>query len=130
MLHSSHDKTLTLRDLANEVLRLADENPDAVYCPPNDSDACFYVHTTGLGEAIPDTGCVFGRALQNLGVSTNDLRHRDLSIERLLVRLKEFPKVRFIDDVPNEFADAQIEQDRGTPWGEAVKPLRLFMGQE
>lgn len=116
----------TLEDIRREVLAIADERPDFVYTAQKEREglgvgaSCSYtgarLHSTD-GEA-----CIYGQALTRLGVPQDTLMGLSTNIVSLL-------SSKFGLDVHNiDYDDAlrlvQFAQDAGTPWGEAVKPLR------
>ena len=98
------------------------ENPDYVYRAPEHMDmlgagACYYVHTSVVGDEEPTPGCVIGHVLHRLGVPLADLakkeyRTADDVIDYLMPRVSE--AVRW-----TAFR-VQDEQDRFAPWGEAL----------
>ena len=126
---------ITIVDVANEVIRLGREHPEFVYSAQDQT--CLYVHEDFNGEVIPGTGCIFGRALQNLGIPANSLKRVTVGISSLLYNLQISENGR----APGEgvegrrchrrhrraFIACQGAQDAGSTWGEAIEPLeRLF----
>lgn len=122
--------TTTATNLIEEVLRLADEHPDAVYKSPGGRTVCFYT----LGEAAGQSGCIFGQALRNTGVDLTGLRAKEtvysqvMGINHALEFLGiDLPDDNDLSEVLNTTQDAQ---DRYEPWGEAVKPLRSYLAEQ
>lgn len=107
--------SFTLEDLAAKLREVAAERPDYVYV--NDRDApcrCVYWHES---EGAP--GCIFGHALQRLGVDVSSIISAGI---RLVLNGWDVPG----DYGP--FVAVQNAQDGGAgvgrlPWGECVKAL-------
>ncbi|WP_280350411.1 hypothetical protein [Nocardia abscessus] len=101
------------------VRKRAADNPDKVYQPvemDEGGESCVYVerdHETG--ELVGS--CLIGCALVDIGVPAERLDYVQMSFSTLN-SVAEF-------GIPVTVADwaqgAQIEQDRGTTWGESVK---------
>ena len=104
--------------LTKEVLRLAKESPNYVYPSIQDGisvPSCYY--TKG---ATPECkGCIFGVALQNLGVSKERLEEFGQSAIHYLIEANT--------KLLEVFVTVQVMQDNGEPWGEAVKPLKEYL---
>ena len=115
--------TPTLEQIAREVVRLADENPEHTYQPPEDSDSCLYIHTDDDGAPLPGTGCIFGQALQNLGVDREALLDDEQPINELLRDLDAAA-----DWVPGEFWIAQTEAGRRRGVGQGRQPRPQLAG--
>lgn len=60
---------LTVDQIIDEVRKLASEHPATVYPGIGDKNSCFY----DKPDCGPGTGCIFGQAMQRLGVSLDDL---------------------------------------------------------
>ena len=102
-----------------EVLRLADAYPDTIYDAPEESlwntPKCSYIH----GKAGPSEGCIFGQALQNLGVPQFVLKYHDGTIGPIdsLCKALNLPYRDY-------WGSIQSKQDCGKTWGEAVQVLK------
>lgn len=101
---------ITVGDVNAELKRLMQENPDFIYrsvgglngsCQYTDGDNC--------------TGCIFGQALTNLGISEEDLKKvENQPIHSAWVDLGQ-PR---LDEKMNlVWSDIQSEQDIGNKWG-------------
>lgn len=114
---------ITAEDLINEVLRLAEEHPGAVYEPPAQASpfvTCFYTK----GQAGGGTGCIFGQALTNLGaemvwVVEMEQAGSTKSITHLMVEMD----IDCSTDVKSKLSEVQGSQDRGRTWAYAVGPI-------
>lgn len=123
---------ITFEKVKDAVINLANETPDRVY---NRSDSitaiCSYISDSpalldDYGEVVyvddpgEGRGCIFGRALQNLGVPVPVLHSFEgTNISKVLDELG-------CDLTPTQsgtFDGAQERQDSGDPWGELVKRL-------
>lgn len=123
---------ITFEKVKDEVIRLAKETPDRVYDSGDSPTAiCSYISDSpvlldGHGEAVytddpgEGRGCIFGRALQNLGVPVSVLYSFDgNSISEVLDNLGCALTYTQFD----LFESTQEMQDHGTPWGELVERL-------
>ena len=111
---------ITLEQLKNEVLKLADASPTNHYIWERGQNSCWYVSGSCTNGSV---GCIFGQALIKLGVPKERLQAREGdSIGTVLKILK------IVDAVPpsHPFNIAQQIQDQGRDWAEAVLPIRLF----
>ncbi|MEU9871073.1 hypothetical protein AB0C87_24800 [Actinomadura sp. NPDC048021] len=99
---------LTFEAIEKAVRELAEERPDFRY-DKGDSATCLY----NPDDRQP--GCLFGQALIRIGHRLPD--HVRGSINRVLVELE----VETTQQQRNWALDAQASQDKGVPWGEAVK---------
>lgn len=104
--------TFTVKQIDAELRKLMKEKPDFVYSPKG-SGRCFY-NQGPAGEPDRCDGCIFGQALQNLGVPksqlTSDACIRDFAIDFLTE-----------GEAPKYWEQVQIHQDEGMPWGELVQ---------
>jgi hypothetical protein len=113
---------ITLEQVKAEVIKLGQEQPDFVYNPnynlesnpDNLSPFCFY--NKGAIDGPECNGCIFGQALQRLGVPIKRLDGVYDSINYLLSDLG------ITGDV-GDLVKVQAAQDIGTSWGEATKHL-------
>lgn len=89
-----------------KLIELSDENPEFVYSdgnrgcnynsgPSNDPDSC--------------DGCIFGQALQRLGISKEELDIRSYIDSIAVSKGMSLP--------PRYWREIQFKQDSGTPWG-------------
>ena len=120
---------ITFEKVKDAVIHLANETPDRVY---NRSDSptaiCSYisdspallseygdaVYVDDLGEG---RGCIFGRALQNLGVPVSVLHSFEgNNISEVL----DYLGCELTPIQSGTLDGAQERQDFGTPWGELV----------
>lgn len=123
--------TPTLRDFVAEALRLADENPEAVYESPNEGSSCYYTS----GEAGGCCGCLFGQAGTNLGVDMAQFDHESAAdvptvggVLGTLIALDEVSGTRFqLSLISRELAEAQGYQDRKLPWVRSTPSLKAAL---
>ena len=104
---------LTVEQVETELRRLAAAQPDFVYNDTGRTVKCSYIH--GIIEGPENKGCIFGQALQNLGVPAEELREPD-PIRPLWNDLNS-------EKCPLSWGSVQSEQDHGASWGEAIKEL-------
>lgn len=105
--------TFTIAQLINEVIRLANENPNYVYPAKIDEHRgriCSYL----ASEEQP--ACIFGKAIANLGVQLQDW-HDGTGIVTVLRNLG----VQFNGHQELWMKSVQNAQDGGVPWGTALK---------
>lgn len=95
--------------LTEEVLRLAEEYPEAI-------GSCSYVR----GSAGSGVGCIFGQALKNIGVSESFLEEFDTEAAIGISTLSR----RLGLEYDPRWSEVQDLQDSEVPWGVAVKDLR------
>ncbi len=101
--------TPTVKDIIQEVRRLAKESPDNKY---ENIDGCFYSQGMCTNGSI---GCMFGQAFKNLGIKIPDNLDRSGIVGVLSeLKLSEF------NDHSMWCLDVQKLQDTRTTWGEAV----------
>lgn len=102
---------LTVEKIESEVRRLATVYPDTRYENVPGSK-CSYT----TGHTPSGSGCIFGQALQNLGVPLNVLKEwdddGDSAIQQMLPRLGL--------TAPVTWAIIQEHQDNGEEWSTAV----------
>lgn len=122
--------TFTVTDVVNRIIVLSQEDPDFVYTTqlgtditdPLHSPSCSYL---GASLTTPNTGrpCIVGQALQDLGVSREDLAEYEMEAGRDVVK-------GLLDDHSNPSSEytfiglTQQIQDDGHPWGTAVNESR------
>ena len=94
----------------NELEKLSKENPDFIYS--NDDNMCYYNKGP---EDNPEkcSGCIFGQALQNMGVSRESLNFIG-PIDEVLTQQLPIN----LDEIPRDWARIQYEQDIGCKWGD------------
>lgn len=106
----------TIHDVVAEVRSIASAHPDYTYRQDNEAEgaSCSYVNnmdgTTG--------GCIVGRALQNLGMTREELIKYEN--KNAFVMLAD---IFFSDGVKERHwvSGVQSDQDMGLTWGEAVE---------
>ena len=117
----------TMEDLRREVLALADERPDFVYTTQKEREGLgsgtFCSYTGAVLYSTKGEACIFGQALTRLGVPQEVLMGNSNTISSVLDDYLgfEWADVRQVYD---PFIAAQQFQDGGTPWGDAVQPIR------
>lgn len=107
-------KELTVDQVNTELRRLITENPDFVYTPKPKLGGCNYL-TGPSYEPNRCNGCIFGQALQNLGVPKSDLK-----INRTITSLWVY---WFSYEPPEFWRKIQCRQDAGHPWGNLLEFL-------
>lgn len=123
---------ITFEKVKDAVINLANQTPDRVYDRSDSITAiCSYISDSPVlldehGEVVytddpgEGRGCIFGRALQNLGVPVSVLCSFDgTNISEVLERLG----CGLTQTQSDLFEGAQERQDYGTPWGELVELL-------
>lgn len=116
---------LTLDQFKEQVLKLAEENPDFVYLDQGFEDVigCSYLGAS-LEDHTEGVGCIMGQAMTALGVSDDDLyAWEGLPIGTILNKPGLFSDVK---DCSFErktlfFERVQSSQDMGVAWGLAVQ---------
>jgi len=110
-----------LEKLRQEVVRLADENPDFRYNTSGKKAGCKYNGPARSSDELagPDCkGCLFGQALQNMGW---DVEH-ELNYGGEIHSLLESISPEFADSISiNSLQHVQTRQDNGTAWKEATR---------
>ena len=116
-----------VKQLAVEVVKLGDENPDFIYNTSGRISGCHYNGPATLKtgnsstpiQAGPDcSGCIFGQALQNMGW---DHDYEMKSTKTISGLIYDFGKTSFDFDYLNR---VQMRQDEGQSWGEAIILLK------
>ena len=107
------DKDLTVEQVNTELRRLAKETPNFIY-NPSGNGFCHY--TKGHKDGPECNGCIFGQALQNLGVPKTEFPTQQTPIYNLWQNLTGTKP-------PESWSDVQSAQDKGGTWGEAIKEL-------
>ena len=115
--------TVSINDVANEIIRLGESSPDFVYSSDRDNGTCFYLNSDGSGD------CIVGTALRNLGIGIDLMKSADARIlnkdavgaESLLDDIfgKDNDK-----DIAFLISEVQADQDVAIPWGEAINHLK------
>lgn len=130
-IQSMKGNTVMARDdmrLILAVIEAADARPDYEY--KSDHIRCVYVDTEY--DPITDEitahkpSCLIGCGLAAVGIPLDELieHGNGLSASEMIERLGALEVSR---DVKWLMADVQNAQDRNTPWGEAVKPLKAYL---
>ena len=121
-----------VKQLAAEVVKLGEENPDFIYNTSERLAGCHYngpaTIKTGTSstpiQAGPDcSGCIFGQALQNMGWD-------DQSEMNCGENIAEIFSGRIVDVLTSRtrewiisFKETQIDQDNGLSWGKSVERI-------
>lgn len=126
-------KKLSLKEIAKEIIRVGEENPDFVYTDQHSEDelaGCGYTgKSIGTNEG---QGCIVGQALMNLKVPEDRLTNLDDFFTEVVTRsllqkyIKKYDKYRdymLLSVIHN----VQVRQDNCYSWGEAITPLKEFM---
>lgn len=123
--------SVTFAQVVEVTQRLADANPEHVYRAPEHMEGlgprCYYVHTNeDVAKTPRSAGCIVGAVLNELGVPLESLQQCEGSPAWLPVEtFLEFP-----DGERTQAQDflgfAQVRQDEGTSWGNAVAGARIF----
>lgn len=107
-------KNVTNEDLLRTLREVAAEQPEKVYkSPAGAGGSCFYVHGN-------EPGCIVGHALHRLGVPLETLKEHESDAARAPLN-DLFPEVT--EGAMDLVDSVQYLQDRGEPWGEAIKAL-------
>lgn len=114
----SEPTRFTAKDLAREVLRLADQHPTATY-EASVPGECLYA----AGDAAGACGCLMGQAMRALGVTDDELTEMDANGEGITAQLTRL-SIDWDTDIAFALDCAQTQQDHGYPWGQAVAPVR------
>ncbi len=113
----------TVRQLIQEVKRLANQNPDFVYQSCNNT--CFYTRS----ENNNDCGCIFGQAILNLQPDLKEkLQEFDnsTSVPRIHILLKKLGmKLSLMQK--SWCAAVQSSQDRKCSWSHAIQYAERFV---
>ncbi len=109
----------TLSELRAEVTQIANFSTFA-YQNPDGSSACLYAHKDSEGELC--SGCIFGRALNNLGVDLTELHRSGGFIDELLAENTWITKEGVKKDKQNLrwCCWFQKMQDMQVPWGKCL----------
>ena len=109
----------TIEQVDDALRKVINRDPHFVYTEKT-ATACYY-HQGPFHDPERCDGCVFGQALQLLGVSKDDLADIDTSIAS--IRQVEFdflpPKVTR----PDYWCHMQAQQDGGAAWGDLLEYL-------
>lgn len=125
------EKTVTTKDLIDEVRRVSELEPDFVYNEDGSESECSY-----FGRDRGDTSgnpCIVGKALKNLEVDTTKLLARESNGTggRIgFVLLKGFIPVTSLVDSERAWLNAvQFYQDCGLTWAVSVKRADKVIGR-
>jgi len=115
-------KDLTEDQVNKELIRVADKYPDYIYNANRDTVTCYY--NRSIHDGNPDiTGCIFGMVFQNLGVSQDSVELRGGLIRALWWGYHETHNAT----LTSVWSKVQNLQDKGSSWGEAIKPLKEYL---
>lgn len=116
--------------LMTEMRRLADEDPNFIYTEQTeDSVECSYL---GQSTDEPHLGrpCIVGQAMQNLGVTKTFLETVEGDEARDAIGKHLDPNSvisSHFENMLKSINKVQDSQDRGAPWGEAVRHLDRYL---
>lgn len=120
--------TLTMQQIGQRMIELADERPTHVYRRPEGrtNGPCFYAHR---GSTEPNGGgCIVGQALASLGVPLSRLEDNGLPAQDLMWSLGYVDyDGTYNDETLRVIRGAQSDQDNGFAWGDAVANLRYHL---
>lgn len=130
---------ITLED-ARKGLKLAVEarGADYVYTHSDqykNSGTCLYVGHEGEDEDSDIVvGCIVGEAFDRLGLFGTDAYHTSLYFELIdyegsVSDLTDIHGVQMTSAAQNYLASAQIRQDRGGTWGEAISQADFYISE-
>ena len=111
---------ITYEQLRDEVVRLCQTYPDAVYDYKEEYYGnCYY--TKGCVNGLDTEGCLFGQALCNLGLS-EQVKERDSKKQWAIQNL--LPDILDTSALNRDWmSNAQEHQDVGTPWGQVYSEI-------
>lgn len=107
----------TLRDLLNETIRLAKENPTYRYESPIGYNMCLYTEA----KDSKTKGCLLGQALINLDPTLRIPLDKEWSCSTIgIVLMYMFNRTE--ENIPtlNELCIIQRLQDQGVEWGKCI----------
>lgn len=116
-----------VKQVEDALREIVAANPNRVYRTPSgyipDGIAmCFYVHNAGTANAEP--GCLIGKLAHKLGASLDSMAPFERGSSYVLMAgLFDFPhnSETELSRLGTLLNDVQGYQDRGTPWGEALR---------
>jgi ribosomal protein L7/L12 len=108
--------TRSIEAIIAKVRELAEEEPDHVY--QRVDNQCLYVHKSGEGDYIPDSGCIIGQAAVRAGFTYDEVDHQNTSAWSLVGG--DHLNLGGSDEQVRWLGAVQSEQDCGTPWSRAV----------
>ena len=130
--------TITPEDVARKAIELAEANPDYIYEAPKDGDGfvqgCQYVNRDPQTGVPTGEGCIFGRALVELGVDPESIPeggHVAATLKHLGITDFEVRRTTLLargyagDPLLVAMVLAQNNQDDKRPWGEAILPVSI-----
>lgn len=115
---------ITPKDVLQEMVSIAQDNPDFVYIDQGATTNGFIKDCSYLGRAVGDptgSACIVGRALSNLGVSDETLRSCETVPASGVIPAVTVPS-NGDDDFSITMTIDQIQecQDCGDSWGKAI----------
>ena len=114
--------TITVLDVVNEAIALAEASPEFVY---DSNGGCYYTPT----DTQP-VGCIYGQAMLRLGVTPATLRHFQETQDHYgVLHLLEWLGITVPPRAGRAIATAQDRQDMGFRWGE-VPLIHLRRAQD
>ena len=125
------EKTVTTKDLIDEVRKVAEAEPDFVYNVGGKDSKCSY-----FGRDLGDTSgnpCIVGKSLKNLEVDTEILRARESegTSDRIGIALfRGYIPVASSESRERAWLDhVQNSQDCGVSWSVSVKSADIVIGR-
>lgn len=115
---------ITGKKVAKRVRKIAKKNPDFVYTDQGSEDVEEGIGCSYFGRSVTEPnvgqGCIVGQALQELGVTREEMEKAGIegysasdALKKLGIRSSD-KHLHFLDTV-------QMRQDIGDTWGHAVK---------
>ena len=120
---------ITPKDVLQEMVSIAQDNPDFVYTDQGAPDEGFIHGCSYLGRAVGDptgSACIVGRALSNLGVSDETLKYFEKTPAGGVIPAVTVSYGDDDDDfsITNIIDQIQEHQDCGDSWGKAISNYR------
>lgn len=121
-------------DAIKALQRVVDEfGRDTIYTNPMGQRAsemtfidCFYVHTDDNGDKT--AGCLVGKVLENQGVTLEWLRDNEGARPDILANhLRDEGLYDITDAAAKTLRRAQLAQDEGATWGEALYAAKGYV---
>lgn len=107
------------KELLTEIV--AEYGEDYAYTRIDDEGPCYYVHRDESGEFVP--GCIVGVLLHKMGFDLEWLMRCTLGpvVSYLYTIRLQRPDFSYEVKAESLLIEVQVRQDRGVPWGQAVR---------